>query len=332
MSATAEIRLPDMPTEEVMDVASMGEGLVLKNRKTVELDSKFSAQFLDYPEFIINDEKVDRNRSDSHVIYLARAMQAGTFLWEQVNLVLCSLEGSSNPIRLNGQHTCWARLVAEDEGLDPKTRCPVQLLRYEAKTTEDIRRLYASIDSGRPRSQGVKVNAYLAGTEEFQDVSKGTLRLMAQGIGVWLWPEYDIRALHGAEDRSYLLLKDHYKVASAVAAFLESAQPSEQKHFKRAPVAAAMFATFNKAPQIALEFWKNVRDGLGIQDKADPQRILRDWLMQASLAKSLYNGDLKTVSQEDMYRACIYRWNDHRAGRKSKGMRIDPSLPRPEPK
>ncbi len=333
MSATAEmIRLPDMPAEESYDVASMGEGLVLKNRKTVELDSKFAARFLDYPEFIVDDVKVDRNRSDSHVIYLARAMQAGTFLWEQVNLVLCTVAGTSNPTRLNGQHTCWARLVAEDEGLDPKTRCPVQLLSYEAETIEDMRRLYASIDSGRPRSQGVKVNAYLAGTDEFPNATKSSLRMIAQGIGIWLWESPEVRTLHGAEDRAYLLLKDHHKVAVFVSSFLDAAKPKDQKHFKRAPVVGAMFATFDKAPQIAYDFWRDVRDGLGITDKQDPKRVLRDWLMQASLAKSQYNGDLKTVTQEAMYRACIYCWNNHRANQKSKGLRIDLSLARPTAK
>src|SRR4051812_39039462 len=116
----------EMPTEQVLDISSMGEGLKLRDRRGYELTTDHAAEFLDYPEFIVNDEKVDRNRSESHVVYLARAMLGGTFLWEQVNLVLCYLEGNSKPTRLNGNHTCWARLVADEEGLDPKTRCPVQ--------------------------------------------------------------------------------------------------------------------------------------------------------------------------------------------------------------
>lgn len=326
------IRLPDMPTEEVMDLASMGEGLVLKNRKTVELDTKFAANFLDYPEFVVNDEKVDRNRSDDHVIYLARAMQSGGFLWEQVNLVLCHLEGNSKPTRLNGQHTAWARLVAEEQGLDPKTRCPVQLLQYQAETVEDMRRLYASLDRGRPRSTNVVINSYLAGTEDFPDTAKPILRLLSQGLGSWLWPEAHIRKLHGGDDRAYLLLKDHHKVALAVAGFLKGAAPRDQMHLTRAPVVAAMFETFNKAPQIAYEFWRDVRDGLGINDKEDPRRTLRDWLMTNNLSKSRSNGDIKVVISEAMYRACIYRWNDYRSNKKSKNVKIDLTLQRPTAK
>lgn len=325
----SEIRLPDMPEESVMDVASMGEGLVLKNRKTVELDSKFAAQFLDYPEFIVNDEKVDRARSDAHVIYLARAMQGGSFLWEQVNLVLCDLPGNSKPTRLNGQHCSWARLVAEDQGLDPKTRCPVQLLRYEAKSIEDMRRLYASLDRGRPRNNNVVIASYLSGTDDFPDTTKPVLRLLAQGLGVWLWPDSATRKLHGGDDRAYLLLKDHHKVALAVAWFLKLVGMREQQHLTRAPVVAAMFETFSKAPQIALDFWKDVRDGLGISDKEDPRRVLRDWLMMNTLNRSRHSGDIKVVLSEAMYRAAIYKWNDFRAGKKAKNVKIDITLSRP---
>jgi hypothetical protein len=267
----SDIRLPDMPPEEVCDVASMGEGLTLKNRKTVNLTADFAAEFLDYPEFIVNDQKVDRAKSDSHVIYLARAMQGGSFLWEQVNFVLCDLDGNTKPTRLNGNHTSWARLVADSEGFDPKINCPIQLMRYKAETIEDMRRLYASLDRGRPRTHGVVIGSYLAGTEDFPDTSTKILRLLAQGLGVWLWPETSVRKLHGGDDRAYLLLKDHHKAALAVAAFLKGSGMREQMHLTRAPVVAAMFETFNKAPQIALEFWKDVRDGLGIQDKDDPR-------------------------------------------------------------
>ncbi len=57
--------------------------------------------------------------------------------------------------------------------------------------------------------------------------------------------------------------------------------------------------------------------------------MLRDWLMMNSLNRSRHNGDIKVVLSEAMYRACIYKFNDHRAGKKSKHMRLDLSLTRP---
>jgi len=335
MASTLEAAalMPDisMPQEEVYDIASLGEGLKMKHRGAFELNSKNAADFLDYPEFIIDDVKVDRNRSDNHVIYLARQMLAGTFLWEQVNLVLCNLPGQK-PVRLNGQHTAWARLVAEDEGLDPKTRCQVQLLKYEAATIEDMRRLYASIDRGRPRSQGVVINSYIAGSEDFRDVPKDIIRRMAQGIAIWQWESVFSRNQHTGDDRAYLLLKDHHKVSLAVAHFLMGCSAKEMRHLKRAPVIGAMFATFSKAPHIAAEFWRDVRDGLQLNGKDDPRYVLRNWLMLASLSKSKYDGNVKTVLSEEMYRACIYKWNDFRADKPSRGVRIDLAVERPEPK
>ncbi len=93
-----------------------------------------------------------------------------------------------------------------------------------------------------------------------------------------------------------------------------------------------MFATFHKAPQIAEEFWLAVRDGEKL-DKDDPRHVLRTWLLQSNLAKAVYlDSSQKTVTSEEMYRACIYHWNNFRAGRKAKTTRVAMDQDRPEAK
>lgn len=318
-----------MPESEVYDIASMGEGLVLKKRETIELTVDRAAEFLDYPEFMVNDQKVDRERSDRHIITLTRAQLGGTFLWEHVNLVLCKVEGQSKPIRMNGNHTSWARLQADEEGLPKNTSCPVQLLMYHAKTMEDARRLYASLDRGRARSSGVVINSYLAGTEAFAGFKKATIRYLAQGVGVWLWESGTERTLHGSDDRAMLMLEKYHKQAIQVGTILKECQTKDSMHLRRAPVIAAMFATSQKAPQIAYDFWRDVRDGLGITDKDDPRYVLRNFLLTATLAKGVSNQDMKAVGQEYMYRSCVYKWNDHRAGKKARAIKVDLEANRP---
>jgi len=318
----------EMPDEPIYDISSLGEGIALRNRRTVEFTTEFAADFLSrYAEFWVNDEKVDRKLSDNHVIYLGREMLSSNFRWEQVNLVIAEVEGTI--YRLNGQHTAWARLYADDEGLDKKTRCPVQLLRYNCETIQDARRLYASLDRGRPRGQNTVVQSHLLGTEEFEGYKSSQLSLLSQGLAFWMWDSMHTRGLHGGDDRAYLLLKDYHKLALAVGNIIKQSKASDFKHMKRAPVVGAMFETFSKAPQIAHDFWLSVRDGVGIGDKEDPRWTLREYLKNTILSKSKVHADLKIVTQEETYRACVHMWNAHRSGRRVKHIRVNMTEARP---
>jgi hypothetical protein len=321
--------LIEMPSEPIFDTTTIGEGYKLKQRQAVEFTPDFADKFLQFSEFRVGDEKVDRNLQDEHVVRLAREMLGGRFLWEQVNLVTCFCGGIQ--YRLNGQHTAWARLVAQDEGLDPKTRCPVQWLKYEAATIQDMRKLYASLDRGKGRNNNNVVVSWLAGTDEFPGYSKQLLKLLAQGVGVWQWESKHSRKLHQGDERSAMLLTTQNKLALMVGSLLKEAKPSESRHILRAPVVGAMFATFNKAQKDSIEFWQVVRDGLGVGSKSDPRHTLRNWLMTAGLAKSVAaNGDNKIVTQEEMYRGCLGAWNAHRAGRDLKQIRLSMTDPRPD--
>ena len=321
----------ELPVEPILDTTQVGEGYKLKSSTTVEFTPDFAEKFLSLSEFVVGDEKLDRNLDNQHAIRLAREMLGGRFLWEQVNLVTCVCDGIT--YRLNGQHCSWARLAAHDEGLDPKTRSPVRRLHYEAETVADMRRLYASLDRGKSRNNNNQVVAWLAGTEEFEGYSKQTLQLLAHGIGTWQWESKHTRKLHGGDERSLLLLTKHHKVAMQVGTIIKGAKPSDAKHVRRAPVIGAMFATFAKAPHMASEFWVTVRDGLGIGSKSDPRHTLRNLLLSSGLQKSVVaNGDNKILLSEEMYRACIIAWNAWRQGRDLKQIRVNMADPRPEPR
>lgn len=305
----------EMPNEEIHSIAELGEGLTLRQRRNVELTKQFAESFLEIPEFTIGDDKIDRKLTESWVIHIAREMVGGTFRFEQVCLATCTHEGRE--VRMNGQHTCWGRLYADEELSKIKGfRAPVQWLKYEAASEQDMRQLYATIDRGKPRTRGMVIASYLSGTDEFPGYNKAILRLLAQGLTWWKWERNDHRALHTGDEVSMLLLRDHNKVALSVGAFIKDSKPADFKHLKRQPVIAAMFATFDKAPQIAADFWVKVRDGVGITSKDDPRYTLRNFLMSSTLEVSrITGGDNRVVGQEDMYIACIMAWNAHRQGR-----------------
>jgi hypothetical protein len=320
----------EMPLEEIHSIAELGEGLRLLRRRNIEMTIEFANTFLEIPEFAIGDEKIDRKLQEAWVIHLAREMIAGTFRWEQVTLATCNCEGRK--FRMNGQHSAWARLYADEELSKVKgLRTPVQLLEYEAASEQDMRQLYATIDRGKPRNRGMVVTSYTSGTEEFPGYSKGVLRFLAQGLTWWLWATPDLRSLHTGDEVAMLMLRDHHKVCLAVGSFIRESKPADFRHLKRQPVIAAMFATFNKAPQVARDFWIKVRDGIGLTSKEDPQLTLRNYLMTASLAATrLTAGDGKIVDTEDMFKACLMAWNAHRINRPLKLLKPTQVEGRPE--
>lgn len=317
--------------DELYDISELGDGITAPKRRTENFTPAFAASFLDtYAEFWVNDEKIDRKLSDTHIQYLAREMMANNFRWEYVSLVLATVEGRT--YRLNGQHTAWAVLLADEWGLEKGVNRPIQVLRYECPTIQDARRLYASIDRGRPRGQALVVNSHLLGTEEFGGIKGHVIKLLAQGLGVWLWEKSHDRAAHGGDDRAYLLLKDHHKVAKEVGRFISESKCSEFRHLKRAPAIAAMFATFQKAPQISHEFWCLVRDGIGLTDKNDPRYLLREYLKNSvmnSNARRAAQSEASAVTQEEVYRACVHAWNAFRGQRRLKHLRVSLSEERP---
>jgi hypothetical protein len=290
--------------DKVYLVTSLGGGLNLKRKRKLDFTHDEAWRMIHLEEF-----PGDRRLKQSHVDYLVKTMKRGTFHSEWVSLITCSL--GNKVFRMNGQHTAWARLE-----MPPKWKCEVVILEYEAKNEEDVRTLYSSIDRASPRTKANVIESYLVGSEEFKDMKNRTLRVVPQGFALWEWPSKHDRNTHDGDDIAYLLKTDRYDLALKVCTFLDKQSPREQRHMFRAPVVAALFATFNRAPQVAVEFWSPVADGLGLEKRGDPRLKLRNELMQSAVnAGSGAMSDKKKVSQEFMYRLCINAWNAHRQTR-----------------
>lgn len=290
--------------DEVLDVTSLGGGLKLVETRKVNFTVKEAESLLAMKEFV-----GDRPLKNGHVDYLLQSMRRGTFHPELVNVIVCKHEGEI--YRMNGQHTAWARIY-----MDSDYACQVNYLVYTAKSEDDMRTLYASIDRSSPRTRANVINSYLAGTEEFSGVKALTMRVVPMGFAMWYWKTKHERHQHDGDDVAFLLRTDQYDLARKVCSFLDKYSSRDFKHIQRAPVVAAMFATFHKAPQIALEFWVPVATGTGIEKIGDPRLKLRNALQVAAV--DVGNGshsDKKTVSQEFMYRQCIIAWNAFREGR-----------------
>lgn len=297
-------------TEPIHEMVQLSEGLSLRHRKTIELTTAYAEQHLELPNFV-----GDRSVEENHVLFLARQMDGGTFRWEQVQLITCTFNGTL--YGMNGRHTCWARSYADPAKIKEmyKNRTPVQILHYDAKSEQDLRQLYATTDRGKPRNRGNVVVSYLAGREEFPDFNASTLRNIASGVSYWLWEDGVARRIHTADEVSYLMLTTHHKMSVQLGNFMKTWKSAEHKHVMRQPVTGALCATFAKAPQISLDFWNVVLDGVGVKSKKDPHYVLRNWLMTSSLSLHVADASIRRVSAETMYRNCLTSWNNFRQGK-----------------
>ncbi len=290
---------------EVLNVTSLGGGLELRREKKKPFDRAKATEILELPEFV-----GDRRLNQSHVDGLVRAMQRGTFHAEWVSIITCFLETDGKTYRMNGQHTAWARMEMPDSW-----PCEVKCLEYVAKTEEDMRTLYSSIDRSSPRTKANVIDSYLAGTDQFGHLKSRVLRILPQGFSIWLWHTPHERKRHDGDDVAFLLKTEHFDLAIKVARFMNK-QPDTQKCILRAAVVGAMFATFNRAPQIAEKFWAPVGDGLNFDKKSDPRLVLRNWLIQTAVGTGAGSRtDKKKVTQEYMVRACLVAWNAYRQNR-----------------
>lgn len=292
-----------------VDITSLGSQLKKTADEIVDLTEN-RAEWLLGNTKEVHEFAGDRPLKEKHVDYLVGAMRRGTFRPELVTIVVCEHDGKL--YRMNGQHTAWARIYLERK----RWPCKVRMLTYRAATEEDMRRLYASIDRSSPRSKGQVVGSYLKGSPGFEKVSDPVLRHLSQGFALWKWEASHERNANDGDAVAFHLKTGYYDLTMKVAAFLGELSQGSHKHLLRAPVVAAMYATFEKAPQIAREFWMAVANGVGVDTASDARLRLRDKLMQTSVGLGGGASSAKAkMTQEEMFRICLRAWNRHREGK-----------------
>lgn len=295
-------------TAEIIDITKIGKGLRLKEKKTIMLNRELATWLLEQVE----DFVAERPLRQRHVNYLAEQMERGSFLPEQVTIVVCELP-DGRMVRMNGQHTSWAILEFKDE---EAKAYEVNFMTYEADTEEDMRRLYASLDRGTPRTQDHVVRSYLVGSEHFGGLNGREIKMLSGGFAWYYWPMSHDRGKHGGDDIAVLLSTDYLDLALRVAEVVKGLDKKRDAHLYRVAVIGAIFATVLKAPKIAAEFWARVADGLGLDSAQDPRYKLREFLISTAVrSQSGVSAGKRAVPGEDMYRACIAAWNAHRANK-----------------
>jgi hypothetical protein len=298
----------------------------LVEAKKKPMTKSLAQWMLAMPELTIAEAKVDRDLSDTWSNILADRMRTGEFIYEIVNFVVCSCDqkiGSHPPgtvFRMNGQHTCTAFLRYVGDSNTAKGGM-VNILQYKVKTIEEMRVLYSLQDRGRARTNSDVVNAHLAGSSGFVGASKRTLGVLVTGLQFWLRP-VDAAMKHERrqitiDEASALTKTVHIDTAQLVCRFLcedGTMTATARSILYRTPVVAAMYATFEKEPVKAHEFWTAVRDCIGLESRDDPRYRLHQFLRDCVLANIKTKATDRAagrhvVGGEEMYRKSLIYWN-----------------------
>lgn len=281
-------RIPEAP----LAVIHLDQGLTLVKMGKAKLTPELASKILELTPFM-----EDRALINAHVEYLIKCIKRGTFLPELVNLITCDL---NNLIyRINGQHTCWAYLLADMPGWEPA----ITVSHYHAASEADLRRLYSSVDRGKSRDKALVTRCLLHADNDFAGCSQRMVKMLTSGLQFLLGRD---NRLDG-EELATLLQTTYKDTAIRVAQWWQGIL-EQAEHLRRAPVAGAILATYGKLPTKAHEFWDKVADGVGLEGKSDPRYVLRETLTRCTLSFQLGKKN-KSLSPENMYMACIFGWN-----------------------
>lgn len=301
---------------KISNIKKLCARLVVLSKEDVPFNAELAWRLLRMSNF--HAERVVRI---DHVIYLMRQMAQGTFRWEHVTLMVCAYKGKVRPVgvvyngdlyRINGMHTCIAFLALPDDIQKAilASAPTVRMISYEAKSYEDMRHLYASTDSGAPRTRGHKLMSLILEADGTEGIKRPVLDRVSKGVTPWLGG-FGARS-ESLENVVYMMRTTIKDIVRSVCDF-QAPLGRDRRFVHRAPVVAAMLETFHacrSTPRRAMDFWAPVVSGENL-GKNDPRLILREKLNDHTIAKSVKSSGKKgdPVHGEVMFNWCVEAWN-----------------------
>lgn len=251
-----------------------------------------------------NDRPLNRGR----MVAIGKVVSSGEFRVCEWASVFC--KETARTYRVNGKHTSSA-LAGMNGEFRPVT---VVIEDYEADTLEDVAKLYATFDTRRSvRSAPDIYLAFAAADEGLRDLPKRIISLAASSMAYEKWEVASGNV--AAEGRAALLL-EHRDFVIWLHGILSGGE-TDASHLRRAPAAAAMFKTFQRAPEKATDFWMLVRLESG-PDRDSPDRVLARWLRSTAVSMGMgARSKKKHASCHEVMVKCVHAWNAWRRGERS---------------
>lgn len=250
----------------------------------------------------------ERAVRENHVQFLFDEQTSGRFLWHHV-LIASAVLGQEE-FRINGQHTCWMRVNVPEK--DEPVKAEVRFIKYRVDSSDHLRKLYSAFDRNAPRTVGHVSNVMLIDTTAGRELPRSTITQMVAGFRIFFAEDW--RTANANPNELASIISNSYAEVFNVAGHFLAQHRDEHSFIRRASVAAAMLATFEKAVKPSGDFWEPVFTGLGLNEAQDARYQLRNYLM--THGNTAGNRDMIKVSAEDMFRVCVQMWNRWRKGEK----------------
>jgi hypothetical protein len=265
--------------------------------RTVVLDHALASRYIDLPIF-----PGEREVTDGQVQLLYDEMRKGTF--NELLVILSTAVHNGVEYKINGQHTCWAVMF-----MPAQITLNVREIKYKVDSEQQMKLLYATYDRLKARTDAFCTKVILVGTPVMEGIHLSLVSKLTSGLKFWYFENESDRRRITPEQVAAIVQNELSALWRHTALCLQT-HSSEHKHLLRTPVIAALFATFDKVPTLAPDFWNPVATGLGLEKKTDPRLKLRDFLLQSDLKAG--QGGKNYVPTESMYRVCIQAWNHWR--------------------
>ena len=147
-----------------------------------------------------------------------------------------------------------------------------------------------------------------------EGVWSSTLAKLLGGFRMWQFTG-DMQKRVKVDQLVVILQKEHFDLFRRVALAVQEHHASANSLMLQG-VVAAMFATFDKLPTKADEFWRPVLGGIGLDSQLDARWRLRKLLSSIVESRVKARSDKVSLNKEALFVLCCVAWNRWRKGEK----------------
>lgn len=270
----------------------------LVKSETLAMTSKLAIEVASMP-----GSDTERPLDEKRVDYLRGQVMAGLatpFSWA------FAIRPDGTIVRINGQHS--SAMLSKLNG-DMPVGLTVTISTYKVDDRDGEVALFRQFDSRRSsRTIADVAGAFQGVIAEIKNVPRDSAKKAIEGIA------WHIKHVVGGPvpkgDDVYDLF--HNKIYVDYLVWIGHTLSGKTRELHRAPVLAAVYATYERDPEEAKEWWQKVaRGGEEYADKA-PSTVLDKWLEEERLPKPRRRA---LLSEGNYYQGCVFAWNAFRDGK-----------------
>lgn len=270
---------------------------------TVPLTRDVAAEMRNLPP-----SPTERELSVKRVEFLRDRLMAGLF--HPPHWMKAVVDGKT--FRANGQHS--SEMLVKLDGNFPEGM-QAHVDTFTCSDMSALALLFRQCDDRKSaRSPADVAGAYQGLETALNDVPKYIAKIGAEGIA---WHRRNVRRLDGTPsgDDTYIVFNESSEHDYLV--WLGEVFPSGRvQPLMKAPIFAAMYATYRVDQDAADDFWREVAGGGREYEEEYPATVLFDWYQR------LADHEMK-VKPRQLYQGAVYAWNALRNGKDIRDIRAD---------